>query len=105
MALTLFTLYQVILLTLNGLCVLNKERFLSKFFKSPDEPPAYGGYAAANQSVPISTKFVQLVYAVKMVMTCKLTISFPSFNQQSVYFSDPLIFLNMLTILVKMVVG
>jgi len=83
---TLWTLLQAVLMVLNGFAVLNEDRFLNKFglgMSSIGQEPSFGG---ENKAGGIKSQVVGFVHAVS-------------------YLRMPLIGINTVVILVKIVFG
>ncbi|XP_032675512.1 immediate early response 3-interacting protein 1 [Odontomachus brunneus] len=82
MAFTLWTLFEATLLCLNAVCVLNEERFLAKVgWASWQNVQGFGEPPTAK------TQILNLIKSIRTVMKV------------------PLIFFNILTIIVKLVLG
>ncbi|XP_043195713.1 immediate early response 3-interacting protein 1-like [Amphibalanus amphitrite] len=80
MTFSLYSLFEASLLVINGIAVLNEERFLSKL-GGKDQLRGFGEEPGAKQQL------ISLVRSVRTVMRI------------------PLIFLNVLTILFKLILG
>ncbi|EFN75277.1 immediate early response 3-interacting protein 1 [Harpegnathos saltator] len=82
MAFTLWTLFEATLLCLNAVCVLNEERFLAKVgWASWQNVQGFGEPPTAK------TQILNLIKSIRTVMKV------------------PLIFFNILTIIVKLILG
>ncbi|XP_029163953.1 immediate early response 3-interacting protein 1 [Nylanderia fulva] len=82
MAFTLWTLFEATLLCLNAVCILNEERFLAKVgWASWQNVQGFGEPPTAK------TQILNLVKSIRTVMRV------------------PLIFFNILTLIVKLVLG
>ncbi|KAK7868542.1 hypothetical protein R5R35_004824 [Gryllus longicercus] len=82
MAITLWNLYEASLLCLNAICVLHEERFLAKIGWS-----AHQNIQGFGEQPTIKNQILNLVRSIRMVTRI------------------PLIFLNILTIIVKLILG
>ncbi|XP_070168211.1 immediate early response 3-interacting protein 1 [Polyergus mexicanus] len=82
MAFTLWTLFEATLLCLNAICILNEERFLAKVgWASWQNVQGFGEPPTAKSQI------LNLIKSIRTVMRV------------------PLIFFNMLTLIVKLVLG
>jgi len=88
MAITLWNLFEATLLCLNAVCVLNEDRFLAKFgWGLKTSPTQIEGFGEVPQNSGTKTQILHLIRSIRTVM------------------KFPLIFLNILVILFKLVAG
>ncbi|XP_071450268.1 immediate early response 3-interacting protein 1 [Hetaerina americana] len=81
MAFTLWSLFEATLLCLNAVCVLHEERFLSKIGWGANQIQGFGEQPTAKSQI------LNLIRSIRTVMRI------------------PLIFLNIVTIIVKLILG
>ncbi|KAF6198300.1 hypothetical protein GE061_008058 [Apolygus lucorum] len=82
MAFTLWNLFEATLLVLNAVCVLHEERFLARMgWRTGQQVQGFGEPPSAKSQI------VNLIYSIRTVMRF------------------PLIFVNILTIVVKLLLG
>jgi len=89
MAITLWNLFEATLLCLNAVCVLNEDRFLAKFgwgLKNTG-PAAMEGFGENPYVSPTKQQILHLIRSIRTVM------------------KFPLIFLNILVIAFKLILG
>jgi hypothetical protein len=87
MAITLWNLFEATLLCLNAVCVLNEERFLSKFGWGLKNTGAMEGFGENPAVSPTKQQILHLIRSIRTVM------------------KFPLIFLNILVIFFKLITG
>jgi hypothetical protein len=88
MAITLWNLFEATLLCLNAVCVLNEERFLSKFgfgLKNPNNH--LEGFGESSQVSSTKAQILHLIRSIRTVV------------------KYPLIAINILIIVVKLILG
>ncbi|XP_045465849.1 immediate early response 3-interacting protein 1 [Harmonia axyridis] len=83
MAFTLWTLFEASLLVLNAICILHEERFLVKIGWSAKSPSVHG----FGEQPGVKAQLLNLVHSIRTVARI------------------PLILLNVLTILFKLILG
>ncbi|XP_046399809.1 immediate early response 3-interacting protein 1 [Ischnura elegans] len=81
MAFTLWSLFEATLLCLNAVCVLHEERFLSKIGWGVNQIQGFG------EQPTVKSQILNLIRSIRTVMRI------------------PLIFLNIVTIVVKLILG
>ncbi|CAB3385096.1 Hypothetical predicted protein [Cloeon dipterum] len=81
MAFTLWTLFEASLLCLNAICVLHEERFLAKVGWGVNQVHGFG------EQPTVKSQVLNLIRSIRTVMRI------------------PLIFLNILTIIFKLILG
>ncbi|KAJ3641074.1 hypothetical protein Zmor_027596 [Zophobas morio] len=83
MAFTLWNLFEASILCLNAICILHEERFLSKIGWSSKSPSVQG----FGENPSAKSQILNLVHSIRTVARI------------------PLIFLNVLTIVIKLILG
>ncbi|EFA05304.2 immediate early response 3-interacting protein 1 [Tribolium castaneum] len=83
MAFTLWNLFEASILCLNAICILHEERFLAKIGWSSKSPNVHG----FGENPSAKSQILNLVHSIRTVARI------------------PLIFLNILTIVIKLVLG
>ncbi|KAG8223076.1 hypothetical protein J437_LFUL002024 [Ladona fulva] len=81
MAFTLWSLFEATLLCLNAVCVLHEQRFLSKIGWGANQIQGFG------EQPTVKSQILNLIRSIRTVMRI------------------PLIFLNIMTIVVKLILG
>ncbi|ODM98383.1 Immediate early response 3-interacting protein 1 [Orchesella cincta] len=87
MAITLWNLFEATLLCLNAVCVLNEERFLSKFGFGLRNPNHLEGFGEQSQGTSTKAQILHLIRSIRTVV------------------KYPLIAINVLIITVKLILG